>query len=160
MSLPPVEQSGGAFGAPLPPLAPAAPAGGAVPLPAAEVLPTPGLVHVFLDVKIGRSAEKRVIIALHQAKAPRTVESFRVLCTGERGVGDLCYAGCKFHRLIPGFMIQGGDFTKGKGGRGVLSTISLRAVYESFRPRRAMETRPRRGDKEEKNTSWKRTRLR
>jgi cyclophilin family peptidyl-prolyl cis-trans isomerase len=64
----------------------------------------------------------RLDIQLFQDKAPLACENFRCLCTGEKGIGrstkQLCYRGSKIHRLVPGFVIQGGDFTKGDGTGG------------------------------------------
>lgn len=77
--------------------------------------------RVFFDITIGGNPEGRIVFEL-AAETPRTSENFRVLCTGEcRTKKDgkrLHYCGSAFHRIIPGFMCQGGDFTRGDGTGG------------------------------------------
>eukprot|EP00923_Selenidium_pygospionis_P052140 GHVN01090221.1.p1 GENE.GHVN01090221.1~~GHVN01090221.1.p1 ORF type:complete len:1028 (-),score=268.37 GHVN01090221.1:811-3894(-) len=81
---------------------------------------------VFLDVAIGSSAPNRITIELFDESVPKTAENFRALCTGEMGVGattkaPLCFKGTRFHRVISGFMMQGGDIEhkSGKGGESI-----------------------------------------
>lgn len=94
--------------------------------------------RVFFQVKIGAQPPQKVVMELYADVVPKTAENFRALCTGEKGMGRsgklLTFKGSKFHRIIPGFMCQGGDFTKGNGTGGE-SIYGAKFADENFKLR-------------------------
>mmetsp|Transcript_59567 Transcript_59567/g.129299 ORF Transcript_59567/g.129299 Transcript_59567/m.129299 type:complete len:173 (-) Transcript_59567:73-591(-) len=75
---------------------------------------------VYFDVAIAGRPAGRIEITLRADVVPRTAENFRCLCTGEKSTPskNLWFKDSIFHRVIPNFMLQGGDFTKANGTGG------------------------------------------
>merc|ERR1711934_680924 len=91
--------------------------GAAVAEPLAEITE-----KVYFDITIDDEPEGQIVFGLFGNVVPKTVKNFSTLCDGSAGVGNagkaLHFQGSNFHRIIPGFMAQGGDFTAGNGTGG------------------------------------------
>jgi peptidylprolyl isomerase len=92
---------------------------------------------VYFDIQIESENIGRIVFGLFGTIAPRTVENFYSLCVCDKGNGKLsgkplCYKGTQFHRIIPNFMIQGGDITSSRKGNGGESIYGGLFEDESF----------------------------
>jgi peptidylprolyl isomerase len=112
---------------------------------APPVATNPANPKVFFDITIGGQAAGRVVFELFADAAPLTAENFRALCTGEKGAGTsglpLHYKGSSFHRIIPSFMCQGGDFTN-HNGTGGESIYGAKFADETFAGKAGVHTGP------------------
>ena len=72
-------------------------------------------MRVQFDISINNAPAGRITFRLFDDVVPKTAKNFRELATGQHGFG---YQGSSFHRIIPNFMLQGGDFTRGNGTGG------------------------------------------
>src|SRR5665647_834617 len=70
---------------------------------------------VYMDIGTNKQMIGRVLFEVYSDKVPRTAKNFIELSKRKKGQG---YKGSTFHRIIPQFMIQGGDFTRGDGSGG------------------------------------------
>ncbi|XP_074295394.1 peptidyl-prolyl cis-trans isomerase CYP40-like [Silene latifolia] len=72
----------------------------------------------YMDISIGGELEGRIVVELYNNVVPKTAENFRALCTGEKGISDISgiplhYKGLRFHRIVKGALVQGGDISSG-----------------------------------------------
>ncbi|GLB43062.1 putative PPIases accelerate the folding of proteins [Lyophyllum shimeji] len=91
--------------------------------------------NVFFDIAINSKPAGRIVFKLYDDVVPQTSRNFRELATGQHGFG---YAGSIFHRIIPNFMLQGGDFTR-HNGTGGKSIYGERFADENFKIRHSKE---------------------
>ncbi|GLJ21112.1 hypothetical protein SUGI_0385970 [Cryptomeria japonica] len=91
--------------------------------------------RVFFNIQIGDSPAGQIVMELYVDSTPKMTENFRALCTSKKGSGQsrkpLLFKDSKFHRVIPGFMCQGDDFTRGNGTGGESNYVS-KFVDENF----------------------------
>ena len=77
---------------------------------------------VYFDIDVDGENAGRIVFGMFGNTVPRTAANFATLADGSAGTGNsgkpLHFKGSNFHRIIPGFMAQGGDFTAGNGTGG------------------------------------------
>ena len=99
---------------------------------------------VFFEISIGGTPAGKIEMELYQDTVPKTTDNFKSLCLGDKGIDSasgkpIHFKGSKFHRVIPGFMCQGGDFTRGDG-RGGVSIYGGKFEDESFKGKAGKHT--------------------
>mmetsp|Transcript_6030 Transcript_6030/g.10591 ORF Transcript_6030/g.10591 Transcript_6030/m.10591 type:complete len:307 (-) Transcript_6030:195-1115(-) len=89
--------------------------------------------RVYFDVSMHNKPLGRVVIGLYGSTTPKTAQNFETLCKGSLSSSgrQLGYKGSSFHRIIPSFMIQGGDFTN-HNGTGGMSIYGSKFPDENF----------------------------